>query len=118
MQGLPTTQLQAVSLILLSQSAHNTPTRYINHLAFIVLFTLVCQQGADDFTGVLNHHLAVVDVALAEQPSPMNPGSETHTCNERQVSFYCGWCKILYFTVMLLVSMKPLDWLPLLSPLL
>ena len=77
--SLHTTHLHAVSLILLSQSAHNTPTHYINHLAFVVLFPLVRQQGADDFTGVLNHHLTIVDVALAEQPSPMNPGSETHT---------------------------------------
>ena len=44
------------------------------HLALIVLLPLVRERGSDDFTGVFNHHLPVVNVALTEQTSPMNPG--------------------------------------------
>lgn len=43
-----------------------------SHLPIIILLPLVCQNGANDYAGVLNHHFTSVDVSLTEQPSPMN----------------------------------------------
>ena len=44
----------------------------LSYLALVEPFPLVCEHGADDVPGVLNHHLSGLNGSLAEQPTTMD----------------------------------------------
>ena len=45
---------------------------FLAYLALVEPFPLVCEHGADDVAGVLNHHLSGLNGSLAEQPATMD----------------------------------------------
>ena len=49
-------------------------------LAVVVLLPVVREHGMDLLSGVLDHHLASLDLPLAEQAHPMDPAAVDSHC--------------------------------------
>lgn len=66
--------MEAETLTVLTRmtSKYNIYFNLFAYLAVVIFLPLISQNGANDDAGVLDHHLASLDVPLAEKTATMN----------------------------------------------